>query len=97
MYGISIKEENDEYIAIAEAALQALLAAGLTPGKYLVQHLPSLRHVPSWFPGTGWREVFDGWRNAVKRLKDEPFAHVQRTVVREPVPPTILEGHCHGN
>ena len=80
MYGISI-EESDEYIDIAEAGLRALLAAGASPGKYFVHHLPFLRHFPSWFPGTGWQRVFDGWKNAVNRLEDEPFAYVQRTMV----------------
>ena len=88
VYGISISE-NDGYTAIAEGALRAL-TAGLTPGKFLVQHFTFLRHLPSWFPGTGWRRVFDGWKNAVRRLENEPFAHVQHTMVCDR-PPSPLQ------
>lgn len=84
VYGITIKEENDEHIALAEQALQ-VTAEGLRPGRFLVQYLPFLRHVPSWMPGTSWQQQFKQWRDASARLQEEPFEHAQRAMVSAPV------------
>ena len=80
VYGITIKEENDEFVALAERALQ-ITSEGLRPGKFLVQYLPFLRYVPSWMPGTGWQRQFKEWHDASARFQEEPFAHVQRAIV----------------
>ena len=53
-YGIAVKESDDPYISIAEVALNGAVEAGV-PGAFLVDLVPILKYVPSWFPGAGFQ------------------------------------------
>ena len=53
-YGIVVKDENDEYVSMAEEGLAAFSSL-LVPGKYLAELFPILRHVPRWVPGADFR------------------------------------------
>ena len=82
VYGICAADEDDPYIALIDDAQKAV-SQGLVPGKYLVELLPILAHVPSWFPGAGWQKLFARWRAAQRSVKDAPLEHVKKTVSRD--------------
>ena len=44
-----------------------------TNGFYLVNILPWLRFLPSWFPGTEFQKVAEEGRNIGKVMRDKPF------------------------
>ena len=46
LYDIDVEDEDDVYVEISEQALAGAVE-GLVPGKFLVEFLPFLRHVPS--------------------------------------------------
>ena len=66
---------------MVEAALDAV-AYGMVAGKWLVEYLPSLRYMPSWFPGSGEQACFVEWRKACSVLKNAPFEHSKSAMVR---------------
>ena len=47
VYGYDVKVKHESYIALAEEATNQLIEAA-TPGKYYVDFMPFLKHVPSW-------------------------------------------------
>ena len=50
VYGIKPKTLNDQYFARVER--MADVAEEITvPGRFPVEAVPALRHLPSWFPG----------------------------------------------
>ncbi|TEB34027.1 cytochrome P450 [Coprinellus micaceus] len=53
-YGFDDTEKNKELIHDAEILMSAFADAAL-PGRYIVNNLPFLRYIPSWFPGAGWK------------------------------------------
>ena len=53
-YGITLVEDDDKYFNMAERILGDTDKIS-TPGRFLVEVIPSLRHVPSWFPGAGFK------------------------------------------
>ncbi|KDR70118.1 hypothetical protein GALMADRAFT_144803 [Galerina marginata CBS 339.88] len=77
-YGITIASTDDQYIALAEKALEGMGAAA-SPGAFLVDLIPSLKYVPEWFPGASFKRKAREWRAAVMGMRDAPFA----TVVKE--------------
>ncbi|KAI0697650.1 cytochrome P450 [Cerioporus squamosus] len=79
LYDIDAAEDNDPYISNVDAALEGV-SQGLVPGKYMVEFLPFLRHVPAWVPGAGFQRQLAKWRAAGVALKNEPFAHVQQSL-----------------
>ncbi|TBU24745.1 cytochrome P450 [Dichomitus squalens] len=75
-YDIDIDDEDDEYAKIAQEALEGPVE-GLVPGKFLVEFLPFLRHIPPWFPGATSQRLWAKWQAAGERLKNVPFSRAK--------------------
>ena len=56
-YGIDDMNQNELFIHNAESIVSAF-GDSIAPGKYLVNILPFLRHVPEWVPGAGFQKTF---------------------------------------
>lgn len=56
MYGLEISSMADEYVSLANTAVEGIAAARV-PGLYWVEFLPVLKHVPAWVPGAAARIV----------------------------------------
>ena len=80
-YGISVQESDDPYISIAEVVLSGGAEAGV-PGAFLVDFLPFLKHVPSWFPGAGFQKKALPWREAINSMANKPFCHEKDQLVQ---------------
>ncbi|KAI1791793.1 cytochrome P450 [Ganoderma leucocontextum] len=72
VFGIDVADDGDEIMAIVEAALE-WVGETFTPGKYLIDALPILQHVPTWVPGATIQRLIVQWRSTVVRLKEEPY------------------------
>ena len=57
------------------------VAEGLTPGAFLVEYFPFLRHVPAWLPGAGFQTRLKRWRDASHAMVDMPFAKAKDNIV----------------
>ncbi|TFK36285.1 cytochrome P450 [Crucibulum laeve] len=75
-YGIKVQESNDPYISNAEEALHGLAEAGVA-GKFLVDLIPVLKYVPSWFPGAGFKRKAARWRKVNGDVAEKPFKAVK--------------------
>ncbi|KDR79209.1 hypothetical protein GALMADRAFT_137092 [Galerina marginata CBS 339.88] len=75
-YGISVKESDDPYISNAEGALMGLAEAGV-PGTFLVDLIPILKYVPTWFPGAGFQRKAARWRAMNADVAEKPFKYVE--------------------
>ena len=82
-YGISVKESNDPYISNVEEALKGIAEAGI-PGAFLVDLIPSLKYVPDWFPGAGFKRKAAYWRRVNAEVAEKPFQFVAEQVVTSP-------------
>ncbi|KAI0267785.1 cytochrome P450 [Gloeopeniophorella convolvens] len=77
VYGYKVKGENDELVQIAEVASLEFSHAA-SPGAFLVDSLPFLRHVPEWFPGAGWKKRGREWLSDTYKVVNSPFEFVRR-------------------
>ncbi|KAK7047634.1 hypothetical protein VNI00_006402 [Paramarasmius palmivorus] len=71
-YGINTQPHDDPYVTLAEEAITPLLHA-LVPGSFLVDAMPSLKHVPSWMPGAGFKRKARVSKELALRMVNEPF------------------------
>ncbi|KAJ7142221.1 cytochrome P450 [Mycena epipterygia] len=76
-YGIDVLPVNDPYIAVAEHGVSASVQAS-TPGRFLVDSIPLLKHVPDWFPGAGFKHKAKEWKQLGRTLMAVPFEEVKR-------------------
>ncbi|KAJ7146876.1 cytochrome P450 [Mycena epipterygia] len=88
-YGIDVLPDNDPYIELAEHVVQAGIQAGI-PGRFLVDSIPILQHVPDWFPGAGFKRLAKGWRKEVEALRDLPFAETKRQIALDTAPHSFV-------
>lgn len=80
-YGLNIERENDPYITLSERAIASLGEAAV-PGKFLVDSLPFLKHLPEFFPGAGFKKKAAEWRKLQSMFREEPFAATVDNIVR---------------
>ncbi|KAJ7776053.1 cytochrome P450 [Mycena maculata] len=78
-YGIDVLPENDPYISLAEEAMRTTAEAAI-PGRFLVDFLPVLRHIPDWVPGAGFKLKAKAGKKVAWALNDVPFAEASGTV-----------------
>ncbi|KAI0633841.1 cytochrome P450 [Trametes polyzona] len=72
-YGIEVRGPDDELSRLAGEAL-SLFNEISVPGKYMVETLPWLRFIPSWFPGAKFKRDSQAWKTIVHRFRDTPWA-----------------------
>jgi hypothetical protein len=71
-YGIQIKDTNDPFINLAEAAVKSASEASV-PGAFLVDVIPILKHVPEFVPGAGFKKQARIWRKLQEDLRERPY------------------------
>ncbi|RPD61608.1 cytochrome P450 [Lentinus tigrinus ALCF2SS1-7] len=76
-YGIDVSAEKDEYLAVMDETLEGA-SEGLVPRKFLVEYLPFLRYIQTWFPGARPQRLFAKWQQAAEKLKDMPYDCVRK-------------------
>ncbi|KAF7345607.1 Cytochrome P450 [Mycena venus] len=84
-YGIEVKSTDDPYIKIAEEAMHGL-AIAYVPGTFLVDLIPALKYVPSWFPGADFKRKARQWRDVTHELVEVPFAETKRNMAAGTAP-----------
>ncbi|RXW11737.1 hypothetical protein EST38_g14119 [Candolleomyces aberdarensis] len=78
-YGFDDIRQNESLIHNAERVILELSEA-LVPGRFLVNNLPILRYVPSWFPGAGFKKQFKEMAQLNFKTRYPPFEEAKRDV-----------------
>ncbi|KAF8953240.1 cytochrome P450 [Flammula alnicola] len=73
-YGYCPQSDDDRYIELSNLCVEAIIRAG-QPGAYLVDVIPLLRWIPSWFPGASFQKEGEKWRKLVKEVLESPMAY----------------------
>ncbi|KAH6906083.1 cytochrome P450 [Coprinopsis sp. MPI-PUGE-AT-0042] len=71
-YGSDDIEYNKELIQEAQKFGHDFVKYS-APGKLLVSTFPSLQYLPSWFPGTGWKQAVDVLQASCARVRSKPY------------------------
>ena len=99
-YGINVRPYNDPYIIIAEEALKSISEL-LIAGAFLVDIIPVLKYVPSWFPGAKFQRKAAMMRTHSENIRNAPFAETKTLMVFPPLPSIwivlqLLDDTCSG-
>ncbi|KAI5119817.1 hypothetical protein M0805_006950 [Coniferiporia weirii] len=79
-YGYEAKSRNDPYISLAERAIGAVAEAAI-PYAFLVEIIPWLKYVPSWFPGAGFQRVAEKGRKLSNDVRYKPYYEMKAKVL----------------
>ncbi|TCD69399.1 hypothetical protein EIP91_007746 [Steccherinum ochraceum] len=75
-YGYETKPGNDDLISLADTVLRQFTHTQ-KPGAFMVDLVPSLKYLPAWFPGSGFKRTAELYRNDFHEMMDVPFNMVQ--------------------
>lgn len=80
VYGHDIAPVHDRFVDIAEQATTKLLHS-VFPGAVMVNAMPFLRHVPSWFPGAGFKKYAEEAKALTDEMQNVPLEFVKKNMV----------------
>ncbi|KAJ7228990.1 cytochrome P450 [Mycena pura] len=93
-HGYDVKENNDPFVQLAEQATEQF-SLSTAPGGFMVDLIPALRHVPTWFPFTGWRVKANAWAATLNQMVEQPYNFVKHQMATGVAPisftSTLLE------
>ncbi|KAJ6525316.1 cytochrome P450 [Mycena vulgaris] len=89
IYGYDIKPTHDRFVDLAEEAVK-MLGDSVFPGAFLVNTLPFLRHLPSWFPGCGFQRYAHDTLQIVTEMQNAPFDFVKQNMRDDVVGLSVL-------
>ncbi|KAK0222302.1 cytochrome P450 [Armillaria fumosa] len=84
-YGYEVKKEDDEMVALVNCAMEELSVAS-TPGQFLVDIIPMLRHLPEWIPGAGFQVKAKQWAQDLRNMINLPYDMVKRQIATGEAP-----------
>ncbi|TBU23425.1 cytochrome P450 [Dichomitus squalens] len=90
-YGIEVDDEPIDYLQMAEDTM-TIFSEALQPGKYLMETLPALRHLPSWMPGATVKCDGERWRPIVWKLVEQPWKLVMAAMREGTARPCMASG-----
>ncbi|KAH7884803.1 CyP450 monooxygenase [Phlebopus sp. FC_14] len=89
VYGYEMAPRNDLFASIADRASE-MLTNSFFPGAALVNTFPVLRHLPEWFPGTGFKKFARECRKLTRELRDRPYEFVQKQMAEGIAPHSMV-------
>ncbi|KAI8970552.1 cytochrome P450 [Trametes punicea] len=84
VYGHRVTKDDDPHLKRAEEMLELLSnhIASAGAGVWMVDIFPSLKYVPSWLPGAGFKRKAVIWKEKIERCASLPFKWVQENIRR---------------
>ncbi|KAJ5762459.1 uncharacterized protein N7511_005841 [Penicillium nucicola] len=70
---------RDNLVDLTNEALDEFGKATV-PGAWLVDVIPALKYIPSWFPGAGFKKTAKLWREHLAGIADRPYEFVKQQI-----------------
>jgi cytochrome P450 len=86
-YGYTITSVNDEFVVTADRALTGTVQQA--SGLMMVDLIPFAKHIPSWFPGGGFKKRAQVVCKDVQSMFNDPYAMVKRSMKSGNVHPSL--------
>ena len=80
VYGINCATADDSYLVTAYTTTE-IISQCLVPGKWIMEFLPFLRHVPTWIPGTTGQRLFKYSKEMHRKVKNATYDYVKANPV----------------
>ncbi|KAL1690796.1 cytochrome P450 [Schizophyllum commune] len=80
-HGYEVREHYDPLVALADEATEQFSQA-TSPGGFLVNTVPALRHIPEWFPGAGFHTIARKWAATLAELVETPHNMVKQQMAK---------------
>lgn len=83
VYGYKVKNNQDEFLLLAEECLGILANEVNTGGGvWLVDIFPILKSYPSWLPGGSFKSRAAAWKVTMDKFAQDPLDYAKKEIVR---------------
>nr|AVZ23839.1 cytochrome P450 [Thanatephorus cucumeris]QDJ74245.1 cytochrome P450-5 [Thanatephorus cucumeris] len=89
-YGYLPTSPDDLWITDATTATDHIAQAA-QPTKFIVNFIPSLKFLPNWLPGMGWRQTIKEWREHKEKITAAPYNWTKEQIRNGTAAPSIVE------
>ncbi|EMD33935.1 hypothetical protein CERSUDRAFT_107728 [Gelatoporia subvermispora B] len=89
VYGSPVEDGKHRYLKYAEDVAKTVIEAFL-PGNMVVEVLPFLKYMPSWFPGATYKKRLVQWRQDVIALRRYAFEDVKADLAKGTARPSLV-------
>lgn len=90
IYGYSADLSGKDPVMSLGHAMNYNFAQSLLPGKWMVDTMPFLRHLPDWMPGTGFKKTASRMKEWNEAMAEVPYDLVKRRLGNGSQPPSFL-------
>ncbi|KAJ7655820.1 cytochrome P450 [Mycena polygramma] len=94
-HGYKVKEGADPFVTLADIAVEQF-SVSTSPGGFLVNLVPALRHLPSWFPGAGFQKTAKSWAQALDQMVEQPYQFVKQQMAAGSAEKSLVSGLLEG-
>ncbi|KAJ7480162.1 cytochrome P450 [Mycena galericulata] len=94
-HGYEVKEGADPFVILADIALEQFSLSS-SPGGFLVNLVPALRHLPSWFPGAGFQTTAKSWAKTLQQMAEQPYQLVKQQMAAGSAEKSLVSGLLEG-
>ncbi|BCR92212.1 uncharacterized protein ACHE_80112A [Aspergillus chevalieri] len=95
-YGYAIEPHGrDPLVDLANDSMEKFSIAG-TPGTWLVDIIPFLKQLPTWFPGMEFKKTANAWRRTLLTTIEKPYLLVREQMRRDNYSPSYLASLLEG-
>ena len=77
-----MRYSQEAVFGLSTSFLYVSCAVPERPLSLLISRFSAVRHLPSWFPGAGFKRKAAVWKKEVEKLVDEPFEYVEKMMAR---------------
>ncbi|TEB33470.1 putative CyP450 monooxygenase [Coprinellus micaceus] len=88
-YGIEPMGNGDPFIT-RPVEVTVGFAAAAAPGAFLVDFIPVLKYVPTWFPGASWKRFAQYYKRVANDARVVPFQQLRELQKLGTAPPSAL-------
>ncbi|KAF9480947.1 cytochrome P450 [Pholiota conissans] len=95
MYGYDVSPKDDYFTNLAEEGMSAM-SRSYNPGASIVNVLPILRHLPTWFPGAEFHRVAKVALATVTQMQEIPYKFVRDSMAAGTASPSFVADNIEG-
>ncbi|KAJ8086182.1 hypothetical protein PM082_005005 [Marasmius tenuissimus] len=78
-HGYEVNDAHDPFVHLADLATEQFSLA-TSPGQFLVDVFPPLRHIPNWFPGARFKRTAKEWASTLTEMVEQPHNYVKQQI-----------------
>ncbi|KAM5534862.1 hypothetical protein V8D89_011417 [Ganoderma adspersum] len=95
-YGYKSSGDDDLIIKTVDKSMEDF-GVIFAPGAFMADAFPFLRHVPSWFPGAGWKKAAMKYRETFFAMVELPYKWVREQMAAGTTHPSFASALLEGN